>query len=145
MKALKGLNDDHSGLTVTAIADKAVKICGSPAIRKVDNALNAWRATWDLRHNRDCHRQTRTFKGDAMPFFWLAKLYLALHNNVHILQPDSEFATARAEGLDGHGKTIIQRKIVGWLSSFRGQRCKVDSKVESWLPDLFKPSRAAMV
>ena len=80
-----------------------------------------------------------------MPFFWLAKLYLVLHKNGHILQPDSEFATSRAEALDGYGKTIMQRKIVGWLSSFRGKSCKVDARAESWLPDLFKPSREQVV
>ena len=139
-RAIKQLKDDPSGPTVTAIADRVVKIHGSPAIRRIDNALNSWRATWDLRHNREAQRENRTFKGDALPFFWLAKLYLALHYNAHILQHDSEFATSRAEGLDSQNKTTVQRKIVGWLSSFRGQKFTVDTKAESWLSSLMKPN-----
>lgn len=140
VEAIKRLKHDHSGATVTSIADKVVKTCGSPMIRRIDNALNAWHSTLTWRRNHDIHCENRTFKGDALPFFWLAKLYLALHNNAQILHPDSEFTTSRAEGPDGHGKTMIQRKIVGWLASFRGHNLTVDTKAENWLPDLIKSS-----
>ncbi len=63
----------------------------------------------DLRKNRDSQRENCTFKADPLPIWWLAKLYLALHYNAHIVQADSEFPTPRAEGLDGHGETIVQR------------------------------------
>lgn len=137
--AIERLKEDSSGPSVTAIADRIVKICGSPAIRRIDNALNSWRSTWDLRQNRDIQREDYSFKGDPLPFWWLAKLYLILHYN--IVQADSEFAAPRAEGQEGHRKTAVQRKIVGWLSSFRGNRYAMDRTAESWLPDLMKPSR----
>ena len=139
--AIARLHLDPSGPSVTAIADRTVEVCGSPAVRKINNALDSWRTTWDKRNNRDVGREDGTFKGDPLPFWWLAKLYLALHYHSHILRADSEFATPRAEGLDGGAKTAVQRKIVGWLSSFRGQRCAVDFEAESWLSHLMKPSR----
>lgn len=138
--AIKRLKEDHTGATITSIADRVVRVSGSPAIRRIDNALNAWYATWTRRNNHDIHREIRTFKGDALPFFWLAKLYLVLHNNAHILHPDSEFATIRANGPDAYGKTVIQRKIVGWLASFRGSELTIDAQAESWLPDLINSS-----
>ena len=137
--AVKRLQQDHSGPSVTKIADRMVKVHGSPMIRRINNALDAWRTTWDLRNYHDNQREDCTFKGDPLPFWWLAKLYLVLHYNAPTLEPDSEFATPRAEGMDGHRKTAVQRKIVGWLSSFRGQSCAVESTAESWLPDLMKP------
>lgn len=140
-KAINGLHQDLSGPSVTAIADRVVEVRGSSTIKRINDALNSWRTTWDLRKNHDSQGENCTFKGDPLPFWWLAKLYLALHYNAHIVQADSEFATPRAEGLDGHGKTTVQRKIVGWLSSFRGQRYAVDLTTESCLPDLMKPSR----
>ena len=118
-----------------------MQLRGSPAIRKINNALDLWHITWDRRNNRDVAREEGTFKGDPRPFWWLAKLYLALHYHAHILREDSEFVTPRAEGMDGYAKMAVQRKIVGWLSSFRGQRYAVDFEAESWLPQLMKPSQ----
>lgn len=139
--AIARLQLDPSGPSVTAIADRTVQVRGSPAIRRINNALDSWRTTWDRRNSRDVAREEGSFKGDALPFWWLAKLYLALHYHARDLRADSEFATPRAEGLDGYCKAVVQRKIVGWLSRFRGQRCAVDFEVESWLPHLMKPSR----
>jgi hypothetical protein len=112
---------------------------GSTQMHRINGSLNSWRTTWDLRNTHDSQRAKVTFKGDPLPFWWLAKLYLVLHYYAPVLTADSEFATPRAEGLDSTGKTIVQRKIVGWLSSFRGQRCNVDWSAETWLPDLMKP------
>ena len=75
-----------------------------------------------------------------MPFWWLAKLYLVLHYYSHILAEDSDFAKPRAERLDRYGKSRVQRKIVGWLSMFRGHKTVLDmnKEKENWLPDLMK-------
>jgi hypothetical protein len=140
MREVKQLQQDLSGPSVADLADRIVKAHGSPQIHRMNGSLNSWRTTWDLRNMHDNHRESVTFKGDPLPFWWLAKLYLVLHYYTHFLTADSEFATSRGEGLNGTGKTIVQRKIVGWLSSFRGQRCNVDWSAESWLPDLMKPS-----
>ena len=139
--AINRLKYDPSGPNITAIADSALKMYASPVIRRVDNALNAWRATWDLRSNRDSKHERCTFKGDPLPFWWLAKLYLLLHYHGHILQPDSEYASPRAEAPDNYGKTMIQRKVVGWLSSFRGRKSTVNTETENWLPELMKLTR----
>ena len=136
--AISRLKDDPTGPNITAIADSVLKMHASPVIRKVDNALNAWRATWDLRSNRDRDHERCTFKGDPLPFWWLAKLYLLLHYHGHMLQPDSEYASPRAEAPDNTAKSMIQRKVVGWLSSFRGRKSQVDYETENWLPDLMK-------
>jgi hypothetical protein len=138
INAIKRLKEDPSGSNITSIADEALATHASPIIRRVDNALNAWRTTWDLRRNRDSKHEPCTFKGDPLPFWWLAKLYLLLHYHGHILQPDNEYASPRAEAPDNCGKTVIQRKVIGWLSSFRGRKLNVDAKTENWLPDLMK-------
>lgn len=136
--AIKRLKEDFTGPNITAIADKALKLHASLVIRRIDNALNVWRATWDLRTNRDSKHEHCTFKGDPLPFWWLAKLYLLLHYHGHMLQPDSEYASPRAEAPDNQGKTMIQRKVVGWLSSFRGRKLRLDAETENWLPELMK-------
>ena len=139
MRQAKELQQDLSGPSVADLADRIIKTHGSLQMKGISGSLNSWRTTWDLRNMHDSQREGVTFKGDPLPFWWLAKLYLVLHYYAHILTADSEFATSRAEGLDGTGKTIVQRKIVGWLSSFRGQRSNVDWSAESCLPDLMKP------
>ena len=136
--AINRLKEDSSGPNITAIADSALRTYASPVIRRVDNALNAWRATWDLRSYRDSKHERYTFKGDPLPFWWLAKLYLLLHYHGHILQPDSEYASPRAEAPDSHGKSMVQSKVVGWLSSFRGRKFTVNTETENWLPELMK-------
>ena len=141
IRHIKQLQQDLSGPSLAALADRIVKARGSPQIHRINGSLNSWRTTWDLRNTHDSQRENCTFKGDPLPFWWLAKLYLVLHHYAHILTADSEFARPRAEGLDGMGKITVQRNIVGWLSSFRGQRCNVDWSAETWLPDLMKSSR----
>ena len=136
--AINRLKDDPSGPNITAIADNAIETHASPVIRKVDNALNAWRATWDLRSNRDSKHECCTFKGDPLPFWWLAKLYLLLHYHGHILQPDSEYASPRAEAPDNYVKSMVQKKVVGWLSNFRGRKFTMNAETENWLPELMK-------
>jgi hypothetical protein len=140
VEAIKRLQQDLSGPSVTAIADQVVKACGSPTMPRINGVLNSWATTWNLRNNHDNQREY-FFKGDPLPFWWLAKLYLVLHYHAHILTAGSDFATPRAVGSDRQGKLTVQRKIVGWLSGFRGQRCSVDWSAESWLPDLMKPSQ----
>ena len=136
--AIKQLNEYPSGPNITAIADRTVKIHASPAIGRVDNALNAWRTTWDLRRNQGSQNEQPTFKGDPLPFWWLAKLYLLLHYHGHIVQPGTEYSSPRPDAPDDDAKTAIQRKVVGWLSSFRGKSVKLGAETENWLPELMK-------
>ena len=136
--AIKRLKDDPSGPNITAIANSALSMYASPVIRKVDNALNAWRATWDLRSNRDSKHERYTFSGDPLPFWWLAKLYLLLHYHGYVLQPDCEYASPRAEAPDNYRKSVIQSKVIGWLASFRGRKFTVNTETENWLPELMR-------
>jgi hypothetical protein len=52
-KAIKRLPQDPSGASITAIADRVVKVHGSPTIRRINNALDSWRTTWDLHIHHD--------------------------------------------------------------------------------------------
>lgn len=137
--AIDRLKEDFTGPKITAIADQTLKMYASLVICRVDTALNVWRATWEQRSNRDSHEQC-TFQGDPLPFWWLAKLYLLLHYHGHVLQPDSEYASPRAAAPDNRGKSMIQKKVVGWLSSFRGRKLNLGDETENWLPQLMQLS-----
>ncbi|TKA64218.1 hypothetical protein B0A55_10680 [Friedmanniomyces simplex] len=53
---------------------------------------------------------------------------------------DSAFGIPRAKGMDLYTKLAVQRKIVGWLSRFKGQKYAVGIEAETWLSCLMKLS-----
>ncbi|KAK0853139.1 hypothetical protein LTS02_012072, partial [Friedmanniomyces endolithicus] len=53
---------------------------------------------------------------------------------------DSAFGIPGAKGMDLYTKLAVQRKIVGWLSRFKGQKYAVGIEAETWLSCLMKLS-----
>ena len=136
---LSSLRHDLSGPTAAALADHAVSSQGSSMLRHVNNALNAWRTTWDLRYYRDVAHENSAFTADPLPLWFLAKLYVVLHIYVPSAPEDQEFACSRVKGIDEHQKIVVQSKIIRWLSRFRGHRGMPDSLAGNILPKLMRP------
>lgn len=130
---------------MASLANFVVSACGSPAVKRLNVVLDTWRATWELRQVRDVEHENSSFSADPVPFWWLAKLYLALHLYVRTLGEDSEFNIPRIKAGDEIGKIVAQVKIIGWLSRFRGQQKEAEVAVvaeeSSILPKLMKPVR----
>jgi hypothetical protein len=116
------LLQDLSGPMVASLADEATDSdrC-SAQLKNINDALNNWRSTWDLRLFRELWCENDSFFNDPLPFWWLAKLYVLLHLSRNSIGLDSEFAISRAEF--GSGETVFatQAKIVKWFSRFRNQ------------------------
>ena len=136
---LLSLRQDLSGAKVAAIADDAVSSQGSSMLKQVNNALNAWRTIWDNRYFRDFAHENRSFFGDPLPFWWLAKLYVALHFHAPPGHGDTEFSESRVKGTNEPRKIIVQSKIIGWLSKFRRQQGVLDFLTENCFSKLMKP------
>ena len=92
----------------------------------INGALNAWRATWDLRIYQEIGYNDAPFLDDPLPFWCLAKLYIILHHYAHLIGDDSEFAVSRVKFVDEKTKLQIQLKIVRWLSRFGHQSCQLE-------------------
>ena len=117
----KHFQEDLTGAKVTALADETVSRHGSPNLKHVNNAINSWLTTWNLRCFRESDYENRTFLNDPLPFFWLAKLYLVLDCHPLWKRDGSDFAVFRVPSTDDASKWRIQNKILGWLSQFRGR------------------------
>ena len=128
------LQQDLSGIAV--LADKAVPSDSFSALKHVNDALNAWRATWDLRVFRETWCEKLTFFSDALPFWWLAKLYVLLHYRTPLTSPDSEFAIPRVASKDERNKMPAQAKILKWVSRFCDQKHQI--KQELYDADVFQ-------
>ena len=116
------LQQDLTGSAIANLADQAVTKEGvSVSLQNINNSLNAWRSTWDLRLFRELWCENDSFFNDPLPFWWLAKLYIFLHLNAKLIGQDSEFATPRAKRGTGRSLLITQAKIVGWFSRFKRQ------------------------
>ena len=113
------LQENLFGPTIAGMADQAVLSCGKPSLVHVNDALNAWYTTWQLRYFREAEHEERTFFQNPLPFWWLAKLYILLHLYKDLVGKDSEFAIFRAQNINGMSKLKVQTKIVRWFSRFR--------------------------
>ena len=133
------LHQDFSGNFITTLADEVVSSCGSPALKRINSTLDTWRVNWDLRTSRDTNHENRTFSGDPLRFWWLAKLYLVLHFYKHSIRKGSEFALLEAGRGDDLGKMQIQLKIASWLSRFRRRKDEVPLSAECNLAQIVKP------
>ena len=137
--ALSSLQHDLSGPKVAVLADGAASSQGSLMLKQINNALNAWRITWDLRYYRDIAHENHSFSADPSPLWYLAKLYIVLHVHVPPAGEGNEFVCSRVKGIDEREKIAVQSKIIRWLSRFRGQHGCSDSLQDNILPRLMRP------
>ena len=94
---------------------------GSVTLKHINNALNAWRVTWDGRIYREPGREDTTFFHDPLPFWWLAKLYIVLHYLPDSFGEGSEFSIPRAGGIREKSKLQSQSNIFRWMARFCSQ------------------------
>ena len=135
---LSSIQNDLSGPKIAALADSAASSQGSSMLKQVNNALNAWRITWDLRYYRDIGHENHSFSADPSPLWYLAKLYIVLHVHVPSACNGNEFICSRVKGIDEREKIAVQSKIIRWLSRFRGQNGSSDSLEDNILPRLMR-------
>ncbi len=133
------LQEDFSGNSITTLADELVSRHGSSILKRINSMLDRWRVNWDLRSCHDLKQENRTFSGDPVKFWWLAKLYLVLHFYRHVIRKGSEFAIPGAGCADKQGRIQIQLKIISWLFRFRRQKDEVRSWNECYLAQIMKP------
>ena len=133
------LHEDFSGTSITTLADGLVSRHGSSTLKRINGMLDRWRVNWDLRSRHDLKQENRTFSGDPVKFWWLAKLFLVLHFYRHVIRKGSEFAILGAGYGDKQSKVQIQLKIISWLFRFRRQKDEVRSWNECYLAQMMKP------
>ncbi|CZR53621.1 uncharacterized protein PAC_03501 [Phialocephala subalpina] len=137
----QSLETDFYGPSIAILADRAVALHGSSAIVGVNQALDHWARIWNARQFRDSDCENRAFSLDPFPFWCLAKLFLALHCSAPCIPEHSEFANARAKGLDIKDKLLLQAKTFRWLSRLRKRRGSRSQIIpESCLTELMRPS-----
>ena len=113
--AMNRLRNDFSRSTVEAVADDLSKTHAAPAFQELTTALNAWRLSWDSRMFGDNQSDGQNFSGDPMPFWHLAKLFIALYLIGEGQTVGGEMRLPRARGGDSKGKQLNQERIVSWL------------------------------
>ena len=118
------LHQQFTGSTILALADTAINIYGSPAMKHLNTTLKTWRLIWDQRQVRDQECESDTFSADPLPFWYLAKLYLVLHFYGELVGDGSEFRVPRGKAGQERWKVGVQDKIVTWLNEFRRQACE---------------------
>lgn len=121
---------------IANIANEIVGKHGSGAIRRVDDALNAWLRNWNARQVHDIYDERHSAFTHPLNFWLLAKLFLVLHffrNRYHRHIPgigedgqperDSELhAFYDSNNGAAHGRLATQVQVIGWLSKLRRQR-----------------------
>lgn len=135
------LQSRFSGQTVATLADTFISARASPAVDKVNIALNCWRSIWDRRKVQETDIEHRTFFGNPLPFWWLIKLYLLVHLVDMPVTEKNDFTLLKACFRESKGQLDKQEKIVSWVRKFR--RVKSSSSQsglvpenQSWLDDL---------
>lgn len=129
------LNRDLLNYDIANIATKIVGKYGSAAIRRVDDALDAWLRNWNARRMRDIYDERHGAFTHPLNFWLLAKLFLVLHffrnrYQGHVpgmgedSQPerDSELHAFYNNNGAAQGRLAIQMQVIGWLSKLRRQR-----------------------
>jgi hypothetical protein len=130
------LNRDLLNYDIANIATKIVGKHGSAAIRRVDDALDAWLRNWNARRVRDIYDERHSAFTHPLNFWLLAKLFLVLHffrNRYHRHVPDmgedgqpernSELhAFYNSNNGAAQGRLATQVQVIGWLSKLRRQR-----------------------
>ncbi|KAK9364431.1 hypothetical protein V1509DRAFT_643697 [Lipomyces kononenkoae] len=131
------LNRDLLNYDIANIANRIVAAYGSDAIRRVNDALDAWLRNWNARRVHDMYDEKHGAFTHPLNFWLLAKLFLVLHffrNRYHRYLPGlGEDGPPDREGLELHafynsdngtaqGRLTIQVQVIGWLSKLRRQR-----------------------
>jgi hypothetical protein len=137
---LSELRKNFSGSYVTMLANDLVAKHGSPTVVRLNDILDNWHRSWELRKCRDLTQENRTFSCDPIQFWWLAKLFLVLHLHRHSIEKDSEWAALGLEPTDEHAKSQNQLKVVSWLLQFRKPNDEVTQSTEHYLARFVKPS-----
>lgn len=139
------LQSRFSGQTVATLADTFISARASPAVDKVNIALNCWRSIWDRRKVQETDIEHRTFFGNPLPFWWLIKLYLLVHLVDMPVTEKNDFTLLKACFRESKGQLDKQEKIVSWVRKFRrvkssssqsGPAPPVVPENQSWLDDL---------
>jgi hypothetical protein len=131
------LNRDLLNYDVANIANEIVAKYGSDAIRRVNDALDAWRRNWDARQLHDIYGERHVAFTHPFNFWLLAKLFIVLHffrNRYHRFTPvmggdgaqpggESELhAFFNPSNGTAQDRLATQVQVIGWLSKFRRQR-----------------------
>jgi hypothetical protein len=130
------LNRDLLNYDIANIANKIVGKHGSAAIRRIDDALDAWLRNWNARRVQDIYDERHSAFAHPVNFWLLAKLFIVLHffrnrYDRHVLgmgeggqsERDSElYAFYNSNNGTAQGKLALQVQVIGWLSKLRRQR-----------------------
>ena len=119
--------------TVDRIADDIVAKCGSSNMKRVNNALTAWRVNWDARRTQDAYVDKTTFFSHPLTFWRLAKLYVVLHFFRHQSGQDSELFAFSARSGEAGAKIHVQLQVIQWLWWLRQQKDGQQLATESFL------------
>ena len=107
--------------TISNLADFSISHYGSPSMKHMNMTLKAWRLVWDQRQFRDVENDSYRFCTDALPFWYLAKLYVVLHFYGNLVCEESDFSVFRGGSQAGQFKNRVRDKILNWLILFRWQ------------------------
>lgn len=121
-----------------AFADKVVGQYGTETLKHINNVLGKWHVIWSGRISRDFLQENRTFSGDPVRFWWLAKLYLVLHFYRHVIAKDSEFAISG--GGDDQARLQTQLKVIGWLRNLQHGKNDVGLAPDCYMAQFLKSS-----
>lgn len=119
---MEDLNNHFSRSTVEGVVDKifnAGVVAPNKALQNLNLALDAWREAWDKRKFCDRFSDNRSFSASPMPYWCLAKLFVALHLLGMVCpRPESLQIWSSPVGYP-EGSILIQDKITSWLQEFR--------------------------
>lgn len=119
---------------IAEVANDLVMKYGFDGIKRINQALDAWKRNWDNRQRHDVHGENHTAFSHPINFWMLAKLFIVLHffRNQYINTDSTElFDSSHDKGLHlfytmDRSKTdsrlAIQGYIIGWLSLIRRQK-----------------------
>lgn len=127
------LENDRCGNSVAALADEVVARHGSPTLQWLNRIFDRWRKVWDCRCSRDFKQENRTFSADPVRFWWLAKLYLALHFDRSSILKSSDFAVLDAVNGPEDDAKQLQLKILRLLLGFRQRKEDLELSKECYL------------
>lgn len=130
------LNGGLLNYDVANIANEIVAKYGSDAIKRVNDALNAWLRNWDARRAHDIYNERHIAFTHPFNFWLLAKLFVVLHFFRHryhrdITGMDKDGQPEGDSGLHAfynpnngtaQDRLATQVLVIGWLSKFRKQR-----------------------
>ena len=136
------LQRDLLNHNVANIANDVVTRYGSDAMKRANNALNAWRRNWDVRRIHDIYDERHSAFTHPLNFWLLAKLFVVLHffrNHVSRSDDDGQhqspefLAFARANDGIASGRIIVQLQVIEWLSRIRQRPDGQSLSAESFL------------